>query len=96
MVIMEGMTEGVIPMSTDVGGISEYITHQKNGLLIPNFKNEQTIIESFYEGLVALSVDEMRMRQLSETAFYYGKLNFSIEKFNAEYRVLFGLPSSVP
>ncbi len=43
MVMMEAMSYGVIPITTNVGGINEHIIHNENGLLI-NAKHEDEIV----------------------------------------------------
>ena len=91
IVMMEGMTEGVIPVSTAVGGIPDNITHNENGLLISNHENDELIVESFFQNLMALQSDKKKMEQLSEAAFQYAKENFSLERFNAQYDSLFGI-----
>ncbi len=91
MVMMEGMAEGTIPVSTAVGGIPDNITHLKNGLLIDNDENEGLIVASFYQNLLALQSDTTKMKQLSEATYQFAKDNFSLEKFNERYDKLFGL-----
>lgn len=91
MVMMEGMAEGAIPVSTAVGGIPDNITHLKNGLLIANDEKEDRIVASFYQNLLALQSDTTKMKQLSESAYQFAKDNFSIEKFNEQYDLLLDL-----
>jgi glycosyltransferase involved in cell wall biosynthesis len=89
MVMMEAMAEGVIPVSTDVGGIPGNIVHLETGVLIPDDLNEDVIVENFYKNLLMLRSEKSKMNQFSKAAFQYAKDNFSIEKFNERYDLLF-------
>lgn len=89
MVMMEAMAEGIIPVSTDVGGIPDNITHMENGVLISDDLNEDVIVENFYKNLVMLNSEKSKLNQFSKAAFQYAKDNFSIEKFNERYDLLF-------
>lgn len=90
MVIMESMVHGVIPISTNVGGISEHITTAVNGVLIDEM-NKENIINAFCNTINELVLDYNKMEILSQNAFYYAQNNFTLEKFNANYKKLFEL-----
>lgn len=87
MVLMEAMPYGVIPISTDVGGISEHILHQNNGLLIAD-GIETEVVTSFSNQLGHLLDNREELKRLSENATSYAMNHFSIEKFNESYRKL--------
>jgi glycosyltransferase involved in cell wall biosynthesis len=89
MVMMESMTEGVIPVSTAVGGIPDNIIHSENGLLIDDYENEDRIVDAFYQNLLVLQSDKENMKQLSKATYQFAKDNFSMEKFNERYDLLF-------
>ena len=90
MVIMESMVYGVIPISTNVGGISEHITTTVNGVLIDEM-NKENIINAFCNTINELVLDYNKMEILSQNAFYYAQNNFTLEQFNANYKKLFEL-----
>lgn len=90
MVIMESMAHGVIPICTNVGGISEHITSAVNGVLIDEM-NEENIINAFCNAIKALVLDDNKMGILSQNAFYYAQKNFTLESFNVNYKKLFEL-----
>lgn len=89
MVIMEGMAQGVIPVATNVGGISEHIINNKNGVLIDD-SNERTVVSDFVNSIEELLRDNERMTMLSQNAYHYAHSNFKIQKFNDTYnQILF-------
>lgn len=88
MVIMESMLQGVVPISTDVGGISEHITNYENGVLITNTEGEK-IISAFTNAIELLVKDKVKIQGLSQNAFNYSKNNFGINQFNENYKKLF-------
>jgi glycosyltransferase involved in cell wall biosynthesis len=87
MVIMESMAQGVIPISTNVGGISEHITNNKNGILI-NELDENKIVEEFCNSIFQLIENQKYRNDLSYNSFLYAQEQFSIEKFNESYQKL--------
>lgn len=86
MVIIEAMSHGVIPISTNVGGISEHISNFDNGILIESQNNFEDIVENFVEIILSLLNDEQSRQNISKNAFYYSRNHFNIERFNLEYR----------
>jgi glycosyltransferase involved in cell wall biosynthesis len=88
MVIMESMAHGVIPITTDVGGINEHITNGENGILISD-GNEEKIVFDFINAIELLIIDNKKMEIISKNAFEYAQSHFSIEQFNDNYRRLF-------
>lgn len=85
MVIMESMAQGVIPIATNVGGISEHIINNKNGVLI-NDSEEIQIVKEFVSVLENLLLDKEKRGILSQNAYEYARSNFQIRKFNASYK----------
>ncbi|MEL1240151.1 glycosyltransferase family 4 protein [Flavobacterium flavipallidum] len=85
MVIMEGMAQGVIPIATNVGGISEHIVNDKNGILI-NDGDEKQIIKDYVSIIENLLPNKIKMEMLSQNAYNYALHNFQIQKFNDSYR----------
>jgi glycosyltransferase involved in cell wall biosynthesis len=88
VVVMESMSYGVIPVSTNVGGISEHITSDKNGVLI-NKSTETDIVKDCIEKLNRISQNENYKIDLSKNAKEYAMLHFGLESFNRSYQALF-------
>lgn len=89
MVIMEAMANSVIPIATNVGGVSEHIQNNENGILI--YEQEvQQIKDAIFDILKALLKNEAERERLSKNAFDYAQENFGIEKFQENYRKIFG------
>jgi glycosyltransferase involved in cell wall biosynthesis len=87
MVIMESMALGVIPIATNVGGISEHILNNENGILI-NDEGEDKMVSDFINSIEHLLLDKEHMALMSKNAYDYAHSNFSIKKFNDSYRQL--------
>lgn len=85
MVIMEGMAYGVIPISTDVGGIKDHLFNDETGFCIPNI-SEKLIIEEIVLCIKDLSVDRDKLHRIQMNAHNYAKNHFSIETFREKYR----------
>lgn len=87
MAIMEGMAQGVIPISTPVGDIPKHIQPGKTGYLTSSIDPHRVIDEM--EMLIQLLIEQKENRaQLSKNAFEYAKDHFSKEKFTESYRKL--------
>lgn len=84
MVIMEGMMQGAVPISTNVGGISEHIFSNKNGFLI-NSVSEIDIINEFEEKINYLNLNRDVMYNMSSSAQQYALTHFSKEFFYKSY-----------
>ena len=87
MVIMEGMMNGAVPVSTDVGGISEHVISNENGYLI-NSTSELDIMNEFEEKLNYLNNNREEMQRLSFNAYQYALSHFSKEHFFKSYSTL--------
>lgn len=88
MVMMESMIFGVIPLSTNVGGISQHIKHLDNGILVYS-KTYNQLVQDFVKGITLLIENEKEKQQLAISVKKYAISNFSIEKFNSSYQNLF-------
>jgi len=87
MVIMEGMAQGVIPISTPVGDIPKHVHPGQTGYLTSSIDPHRVIDEM--EMLIQLLMEQKEKRtQLSKNAFEYARRNFSKEKFTEAYRRL--------
>ncbi|MFT7352171.1 MAG: glycosyltransferase involved in cell wall biosynthesis, partial [Flavobacterium sp.] len=81
-------TFGVIPITTDVGGIKEHIKNNINGILI-NEKSESDIVNAISVQILNVINNELQRQTLSKNAKNYADSNFGIENFNASYQNLF-------
>jgi glycosyltransferase involved in cell wall biosynthesis len=85
MAIMEGMAQGVIPISTPVGDIPKHIQPGKTGYLTSSIEPHRVIDEM--EMLIQLLIEQKEKKALlSKNAFEYARENFSKEKFTEAYR----------
>jgi glycosyltransferase involved in cell wall biosynthesis len=87
MVIMEGMANGVVPISTDVGDISSHVKHQENGLIVSS-KDESEIVDAFVKEIKELCSDRKKLSVLSYESYLYASKNFDFERFRIQYREL--------
>lgn len=88
MVIMEAMANGVIPIATDVGGVSEHVVNQENGILISE-QGDQQISNAIFEVLRKLLGNKTERERLSQNAYYYAQENFGIDRFQEDYKKIF-------
>lgn len=86
MVIIEAMANGVIPICTNVGGISEHIHNNQNGILIDDSEDEGEIVPQFIKEINILLKNESLISELSLNAYKYSREHFDIETFNKKYR----------
>lgn len=89
MAVMEAMAHGVIPICTDVGGISTHLSHEENGFLIDSKQSEDAIVADFVRSIERLKNDEALRARISRNAYLYAKNNFDIERFRKRYQKLF-------
>lgn len=89
LVISEAMFYNTFPVSTDVGGISEIIVNNKNGILISNELSELQIEDAFVESLINLSNDSTLFEALSANSFKTAKSHFSNSIFTNKYKAVF-------
>ncbi|MFH6994851.1 glycosyltransferase family 4 protein [Flavobacterium sp. FlaQc-48] len=87
MVIMESMAHGVIPITTNVGGITEHIVNGKNGIVVYDVE-EQEIVKKITDSIVELINNKTQIQKISENASLYAHSNFQIKKFNDSYQKL--------
>lgn len=85
IVVMEAMGNGVVPICTDVGGISLHIDHGVNGILVKN-NQEEEIVEGIMDAIRYLEADRESLKKLSISAYGYAKENFSNRDFCQKYK----------
>jgi glycosyltransferase involved in cell wall biosynthesis len=88
MTIMEAMAHSVVPVSTEVGGISFHLKNGINGFLIKSDENSSRIINDFTEQILILNRNHELLHLLSEKAYEYASNNFDIRYFNEKYKTL--------
>lgn len=88
VVVMEAMANGVVPIVTNVGGLSEHITNGVNGFLIKNENFDTAVIENFSKKIEELFQEREVIARMSENALNYAHSNFDIEVFNNRYKNL--------
>lgn len=88
LVIMEAMAHGVVPISTDVGGIPDHVHHARNGFLIKN-ESEDMILIKLTEIVHELTINSDLLKKLSHEASEYAKVNFNCSNFCLNYYHLF-------
>ncbi|PWH82803.1 hypothetical protein DIS18_11275 [Algibacter marinivivus] len=88
MVFMESMLYGVIPISTNVGGVSEHITNSENGFLIDDNSSEDVLVKDFVKCIQHLINDTSEFKLITERSHNYAIENFNIKKFNKSYQKL--------
>ncbi len=89
MVILEGLIYGVIPITTDVGEIYGDINmEKKTGFVIPNYEDENEIIDGFLNKLEEITNQEYDLQLFVNNGYSLVKAKFSDSKFKENYRKL--------
>lgn len=90
LVISEAMFYNVVPVTTDVGGISGVVKNRTNGLLIKSEnRREEELVEDFIKALEELKGDQNLFTSLSNKTFVSAKKYFGYESFTEAYEKLF-------
>ena len=85
MVIMEAMIKGVVPISTNVGGISEHIENYKNGILIDSVTSED-IINEIASAVEYFASNKNKLIEMSRNASEYAVTHFNKKVFIESYK----------
>lgn len=85
LTITEAVCNGLINISTDVGGIGEHIKNRITGYLIPNFEDENLIVEEFVKILQFILKSPENNNQIIKNAFDYIQTTFSKAIFSELY-----------
>ncbi len=88
LAIMEAMAHGVVPASTDVGGISTHVVDGVTGFLIPGGEAEEEITDLFVDLLSRLAHDRFTLEEMSGQAYRHALEHFGFDRFNRAYRQL--------
>ena len=90
LVIMEGMSHGVVPITTAVGETPAYISAEtyRNGFLIAGHENTERIVQDFVRQIIYLSEDRRMLAEFSGNARQFAGEHFGPGNFSAAYRKL--------
>ncbi len=88
MVLMEAMPFEVVPVCTNVGGISEHIINNQNGILIDNIDNKE-LAKEFTKVINVCIEQNTILKKMAKQASSYAFSHFDISKFNLAYKQLF-------
>lgn len=88
MVIMEGMAHGVVPVSTDVGGIPLHVASGGNGWLVPNDIGEELIVDEMCLIIKRMCANRELLSTMSRSAYDYARVHFNGKKICSAYRSL--------
>jgi len=88
LVIMEAMKFGVIPITTNVGGIYYHIKDDETGYLICS-NDENQIPHDISNKILELSNNNNKLRLLQSNCYYYSKKNFHSNLFDNKYKSIF-------
>jgi glycosyltransferase involved in cell wall biosynthesis len=86
--IMEAMMHGVVPVTSNVGGISEHVYPDKTGVLIDE-QDPFDFMNVFINEVKRLSDDRNLLHQMSENAYDHALKHFNKNKFVSAYQKLF-------
>lgn len=93
MVIIEGMANGVVPISTNVGEIPDYISEDKEtGILIDNTLSESEIVISFVEKIKSSVLQPDLLTHYGKKGFEMVKDRFSPRNFGIAYQEILTAP----
>ena len=87
MVLMESMPFGVVPICANVGGISEHISNEENGILIDDMDSGK-LSAAFVKHIENLVKNKSVLTLLSEQASDYAVSHFDISSFTKAYQEL--------
>jgi glycosyltransferase involved in cell wall biosynthesis len=87
MVIMEAMIHGAVPISTNVGGISENIINKQNGILI-DAVDEIEIVTQLLNAVEYYANNRNELKKISRNAYEYAKQHFNKQNFIQAYKKL--------
>lgn len=89
MVLSEAMFYNVVPICTNVGGISDVIEHNVSGILIKGDLLLAQMVDLFESNILVLQKNKNLYQKMSQSAFLASKNSFSNAQFKTEYAKLF-------
>lgn len=88
VVIMEAMANGVVPVTTNVGGIPEHVVDGENGVLVIE-QEEDAIVRKMTDIIAKFAQDSADLKKMSYAAHEYAKEHFAGKDFCKKYHKLF-------
>lgn len=88
LVLAEGMAHGEVPVSTDVGGISDHVRDGVNGFLVENSEDESVIVQAFVARLRHLAEHPEVASRLGKAAQTEAYRSFAPEVFDKKWKEL--------
>jgi len=89
LVLLEGLSHGAIPLTTNVGEIPSYINEDlQTGFLINNSTDESKLIDEFISKLKSIDKDRNILTTFSECGQKIVRIHFSKETFQHKYKSL--------
>ncbi|PLW99144.1 MAG: hypothetical protein C0594_17365 [Marinilabiliales bacterium] len=82
--IAEGMAYGCVPLTTNVGGISDFVKNNENGILVEN-KDEAFVINEMSRIINELYHQKDRLQKLSVNSYQSAIDHFSFENFKTKW-----------
>lgn len=87
LVIFEAMNFGVVPISTNVGDLSYYVSNEKaNGVLIENRDDSELLAQLFADEIKRFCNDRAQLKKYSQNAFETVKELVETSDFEEAYR----------
>ncbi|WP_432738643.1 glycosyltransferase [Maridesulfovibrio sp. FT414] len=80
LIILEAMSNGLVPVSYNVGGVSEQIISGENGILIAPYEKKDLA-----DTVIALLKNRHLAEKLGENGFLRGKIRFSCARMLNDY-----------
>jgi glycosyltransferase involved in cell wall biosynthesis len=87
MVIFEAMAHGIVPVSTAVGDVPEYVHDNITGYLLP-VHPDYDVVQSLISRIDFLKSNPETLQKISHNVYYLATEQFSKEKFVDNYRKL--------
>jgi glycosyltransferase involved in cell wall biosynthesis len=83
-VVLEAAAMKKITISTDVGGVKEFIKHEKNGFIVTDNK-----VQEFENYLIQIATNKELYKNLSNTCFENVKIKFNLSSIKNNYHSFF-------
>jgi glycosyltransferase involved in cell wall biosynthesis len=86
MVIKEGMAYGCVPLVTALEGNKMHLKNGYNSILIDEVENEDAVVSEAIAAITMLLNNNIRLNEMSATAYEYAKQHFDKTQFLHAYR----------
>ncbi|WP_192799407.1 glycosyltransferase [Brucella anthropi] len=89
-VLLEAMAAGFVVIAPDVGGISEVITDEKTGILLPSLADDDEMALHYTNAIRRISSDQEMARNLANSAISFLQDRNSYDVYDKKIAELFG------